>query len=1002
MPGERWQRVDELFNSVRDMPPDSRAAFLRNACDGDRDLQDEVSALIAAWENSDGFLADSALDVFARQVSIEGWTVRSGDRVDSYVIDRRIGAGGMGEVWRARDDRLDRFVALKLLLPRDGDGHARVRILADEARTAGSLNHPNILTVHDVGTHRGMPYLVTELLEGASLRARLARGPMALDDALAVALQIARGLRAAHARGIVHRDLKPENIFLTIDGIVKIVDFGLATLQRPDDSGSASEPIAGGTRGYMAPEQRRLGSVGAAADVYALGVILHEMLAGSRPARQEDAQVPRRGDRRISQRAARLIHRCTAESAQTRPSAADIVTELESIAAARERRIRTLARRPAVMVTAAAVLIVAGALAWRWSRTSAREEWARRIAAPQIEQLTAQGDFTAAYLLARRALAALPDDPHLQQLWLDTTVPVSVDTDPDGADVSIASYRNPGEWIWLGRSPLKDARMPRTVVRTRITKHGFADVEGSMQPPGARYELEPVAVVPAGMVRIVGDQDPLRPGLIGSLGDFWISRFEVTNREFTRFVEAGGYTRREYWREPLVDQGRLLAWTAAIARFRDRTGQFGPANWRGGTYPEGQADYPVVGVSWYEAAAYATFAGKSLPTIHHWKAAASPGRFADVLVASNFSGKGPAAVGAYRGVGPFGTYDMAGNVKEWCSTAAADGRHFVLGGAWNEPRYMFDDFDAREPFYRGENIGFRVAQYDAPLPHAETAAVHLETLGGDLRTHAPVPDEIFDVYRREYAYDPRPLNASIEATIHRPLWDRDTVAFDAAYGAGERVRAYLFLPKNMTPPFQTVVIFPSSDSKRLASSGDMSLAAVDLAMSTGRAVLYPVYKGTYERAVPDVEGPAAARDLRIAWSRDLGRSIDYLSTRREIDSTRIAFYGTSLGGDAGIVLVPLEPRFKAAILQGSGLNRAAAPDIDPINFAPRLHVPVLMLNGRYDFERPLETSQTPLFQLIGSVEKKHAVFESGHSLATGDVASAVREWLDRYLGPPRR
>jgi pimeloyl-ACP methyl ester carboxylesterase len=293
-------------------------------------------------------------------------------------------------------------------------------------------------------------------------------------------------------------------------------------------------------------------------------------------------------------------------------------------------------------------------------------------------------------------------------------------------------------------------------------------------------------------------------------------------------------------------------------------------------------------------------------------------------------------------------------------------------------------------------------QYDGPLPSSETAAVHLETVRGDLQAPSPVPDAIFDVYRRVYAYDPRPLNASVTSTERRPAWDRDTIEFDAAYGVNERVRAYLFLPKIATPPFQTVVLFPSSDSTRLASSRDMSLTSVSLLLSTGRAVMYPIYKGTYERAVPDVHGPAAARDLRVAWSRDIGRSIDYLSTRRDVDSSRIAFYGTSLGGDAGVILVPLESRFKAAILQGSGLNRAAAPEIDPINFAPRLRVPVLMLNGLYDFVRPLETSQQPLFQLLGSAEKKHVVFETGHSLATGDVASTVSEWLDHYLGAVSR
>ena len=1001
MPGERWQRVDELFNRVRHLPTDARVDVLRDACEGDDTLRDEVSALVSAWTNSDGFLAGSALDLFARQVSIEGWSARAGERVGSYAIERRIGAGGVGEVWRARDDRLDRFVAIKLLLPHENDADARLRAFTDEARSAGSLNHPNILTVHDVGTHRGMPYLVAELIEGESLRARIARGPIPFDTALGIAQQVARGLRAAHARGIVHRDLKPENVFLTTDGSAKIVDFGLATLQHGMEDGIEHSRRAGGTAAYMAPEQTHASIVDERADVYALGLVLHEMLTGRRPERLPDGQVvvSRWGVRGPT---ARLLRRCCAPSPGDRPAAGDVAAEIEAIQSGKTHALRAFARRPAVVLVAFAVLIASGAGAWRWSTIAARGRWARTIAAPEIEHLTSQGDFSAAFLLARRALAVLPDDPHLQQLWSDATVPVAIQTNPEGAEVFIASYRDPAEWVRLGRSPLADVRVPRTMFRVRITKPGFADMDGSMQPPAARYELSRSSAAPPGMVRVVGAQEALRPGLAGTLHDFWISRFEVTNREFKAFVDAGGYVRRDYWRERFLDRGHAVTWAAAMTRFRDATGRPGPATWRDGTYPAGQADFPVSGVSWYEAAAFAAFSQGSLPTIHHWYAAARPGRFADVVVVSNFSGKGPAAVGSSDGVGPFGTFDMAGNVKEWCSTDTGDGRRFALGGGWNEPRYMFDDYDARDPFDRSDNLGFRVARYDGALPESERAAVRLETLDGDLQTRTPVPDAIFDVYRRVYAYDPRPLNAGIESNEHRPTWDRETIEFDAAYGAGERVRAYLFLPKNATPPFQTVVLFPSADSTRLASSRDMSLTSVSLLVSTGRAVMYPIYKGTYERAVSALHGPAAARELRVAWSRDLGRSIDYLLTRRDIDSDRIAFYGTSLGADEGVVLVALETRFKTAILQGGGLSASAAPEIDPVNFAPRLHIPVLMLNGRYDFERPLETSQRRLFALLGSLDKKHEVFESGHSLATADVAASVRAWLDQHLGATRR
>jgi hypothetical protein len=258
-------------------------------------------------------------------------------------------------------------------------------------------------------------------------------------------------------------------------------------------------------------------------------------------------------------------------------------------------------------------------------------------------------------------------------------------------------------------------------VRVRLSKPGFEPIEVT-GAPGAmpRYRLDRVGTVPPGMVRVVAGRDAVRFGPVGDLDDFWIDRFEVTNRQFKEFVDGGGYARRDYWREPFVEGERSLSWNEAAARFRDATGRPGPSTWAEGTYPSGQADFPVGGVSWYEAAAYAAFAGKSLPTMYHWYRAAALGRFADILTVSNFSGKGPARVGSFDGLGPFGTYDMAGNVKEWCANAA-DHRRYLLGGAWNEARYMFADADARGPFERASNYGFRLAKYIRPLEPALTA-----------------------------------------------------------------------------------------------------------------------------------------------------------------------------------------------------------------------------------------------------------------------------------------
>ena len=232
MSTERWLRLEQIFVDALELPPPARHEAVSRACAGDDALQREAMLLLAAHDESGQFLAKPALDVLAHSVSVGGWTLQPGQRIGAYSILRLLGAGGSGEVWRARDDRLGRDVAIKVLLPHHSSDAEHVRRFAEEARTAGALNHPNILTVHDAGEHRGVPFLVSECLEGRSLRQRMNAGRIPVPETIGIALGIARGLAAAHTRGIIHRDLKPENTFIADDGgAVKILDFGLATLE---------------------------------------------------------------------------------------------------------------------------------------------------------------------------------------------------------------------------------------------------------------------------------------------------------------------------------------------------------------------------------------------------------------------------------------------------------------------------------------------------------------------------------------------------------------------------------------------------------------------------------------------------------------------------------------------------------------------------------------------------------------------------------------------------
>lgn len=300
MTPERWEQIGNLYEETRELAPGERTAFLDQACAGDEDLRREVESLFATQATVGDFIAQPALKDAAGLMTAEAPGALTGKRFGHYQILSLIGAGGMGEIYSAIDQRLGRKVAIKLLpsaFSRDAD---RLRRFEQEARTVGMLNHPNILTIHDIGEYEGAPFIVSELLEGETLRERMKNGPLTPSVVIGLALQIARGLAAAHDRGIVHRDLKPENLFITTDGLIKVLDFGLAKLTQPrfndaDANGQAfpvvrtNPGMVMGTVGYMAPEQLRGEEAEHRADIFAFGVILFEMLAGERPFRGDSA-----------------------------------------------------------------------------------------------------------------------------------------------------------------------------------------------------------------------------------------------------------------------------------------------------------------------------------------------------------------------------------------------------------------------------------------------------------------------------------------------------------------------------------------------------------------------------------------------------------------------------------------------------------------------------------------------------------------------------------------
>src|SRR2546430_1708419 len=294
MKAERWQQVNDLFQSAVERAPEERAAFLDEGCHGDEGLLREVESLLASYERAENFIESPAFEVAPELLTNDRPGALVGELIGHYRIESLIGVGGMGEVYLARDERLGRKVALKLLPERLTVDETQLSRFKTEARSASALNHPNILTVYEIGAEGNRQFIATEFIEGMTLRASLASGRMNLDAALEIAVQVASALAAAHEAGVVHRDIKPENIMLRPDGYAKVLDFGIAKLTEQRLKSDLGEPgtmallqtrpgLVLGTGHYMSPEQARGQTADARSDIWSLGVVIYEMILGIPP-----------------------------------------------------------------------------------------------------------------------------------------------------------------------------------------------------------------------------------------------------------------------------------------------------------------------------------------------------------------------------------------------------------------------------------------------------------------------------------------------------------------------------------------------------------------------------------------------------------------------------------------------------------------------------------------------------------------------------------------------
>lgn len=945
--------------------------------------------------------------------------LKVGQTLGPYRILGEIGAGGMGVVYRAVDARLQRDIALKVL-PGDAARTAeRVARFRREAKAVAAIDHPGVVGIHSIeeaphpvdGTN--IHFLTMELVDGRVLHEAIPEAGADLDAFFDLALPIAQAVAAAHRRGVVHRDLKPSNILVTPDGRPKILDFGLAKMEPVGETiggdPSATVPwkteagMVMGTPGYASPEQVQGGAADASSDVFALGCVFYRILSGSEafPGNTAGARIARllRGEGpdlatlSAPRELREVLERCLKEQPDERY--ADAGELAEALASARTtlepsaHNARTLGRSRVIGLALAAMvfaLLAAGAVWWGSRRSNALHTYEEVL--PQIEALQNDQRIVESWKLAREALAESPGDERLQQALRSSSQPIPVSVEPPAASVAIKANRDPAApWIDLGSGLSGEMLMPIETFQWRAVADGYRTAEGLHGTHLGALEIElfpndeapeEMVWVPEGTVE-TEDADLVVPG-------FWMDRLETSNEDFQRFVDGGGYR------------------SESLERFEDRTGQPGPAGWRLSRHIDGAERLPVSGISWFEAQAYCRSLDKELPTYFHWFRAALLND--DGLQFSNFGAQGPTPVGSQLAMTRYGARDMAGNVREWIANGTAEER-FVVGGGFTQPEYLFEAREGLSADSRSEDIGVRCMRATEEVP-AELSGP-LPSMRHDFREDVPIEEDLFRAVTAQYSYDRVPIEGELLARDESDgRWVRETVSYPAAYG-GEQILAYVYLPRDVSPPYQTVVYFPGSSALDFRDSSIIAeIAFLSFLQESGRALIHPIYQRMYERGKDQpIQGLADVRDLIVQWSKDVSRTVDYLETRTDVASDRLGFVGVSLGGYYGPIFTAMEPRFAASVLIAGGLSTGMErypPEIHPLNHAPRITTPTLMVAGRSDFLRDVEQEQQPLYDAIGLQEpdKRFAVLEGGHIPDWDEVIRESLDWLDTHLGPVTR
>jgi len=618
----------------------------------------------------------------------------------------------------------------------------------------------------------------------------------------------------------------------------------------------------------------------------------------------------------------------------------------------------------------------------------------------------------------KKLMDIFPKNKLLKLYFEKSTYPINIKSDSLQALVFI-KYGDDTLWTEIGLTPIDSIRVPwfkgkydfqlkfkvnnRIIVATpdRSGEFDFGNIE--------QYPIEH-AIIPETKNSMM-----FFPGInFGnvSIETFSISKTEVSNKEFQDFVNSGGYEDSQYWDFPIKIGGLEYNFEGSIKKFIDKHGQYGPANWSYGQYANNAENFPVTGISWFEARAYAKYKGYKLPNIFQWLSSAGLSGFVSDLPdisRSNLESSQLCEVGDSRGENYFQLKNIAGNVREWTTNpqGGENDKFSILGGSYSDNFYSFNDYHAISPFDRSIGNGFRVVQspHSSELELLDNLVV--DFIERDILLENNVSDDVFSIYRGQFSYDQYDLNPIIDSIFDYENYIAYRFQLTPAYKNNEPLHGYVVYSNKNKSKLKPIIQFPSAWA--IGSNSDnwiieATITNYNYLLAEGYAIVCPVYYSTYNRnKILKTWWANESDDYKntiIKIGKDYKRSIDFIVSRNNFDFENLTYMGYSWGSIMSNILLAIDDRVKSAFICAGGLQvQKSKPEIDPALFTRRISIPVMHITGKNDGIFDYENSQIPMQKLLGTPPENQEmiVLEGvGHIIPKDIIIENHLRWLERY------